>query len=161
MLRDDKKRDMIFTGKKFSALLVFLMLPWYHCSSGESTPEKTLSAVQEKAQSGKLAGIGEHLTGDTVAAINRLKDYPAVNWQNDFASRFPEGSEWEVVHREVKGDDALITIKCVDHPVENVVGFQTDYRMRREGGVWKIDMHEQLERAADRLKEFRDFGTKR
>jgi len=153
---------MISTGKKFSALLIVLLLPcWYCCSSGESTPERTLSAVQEKAQSGKLAEIGEHLTGDTVAAINRLKDYPAASWQNDFASRFPEGAEWKAIRREVKGDTALITMKCVDHPVENVIGFQTDYRLRREGGVWKIDMHEQLERAADRLKEFRDFGTKR
>jgi len=149
-------------GKKLCALLIVLMIPHcYHCSSGESTPEKTISGVQEKAQSGKLGEIGEHLTGDTVAAINRLKDYPVVNWQNDFASRFPEGAEWEILSREVKGDTARITLKCVDHPVENVIGFQMDYRLRREGGVWKIDMHEELERAADRLKEFQDFGSKR
>lgn len=141
-------------------LQLFLML--FLTCSHESSPEITLNAVQDRAKQGHYGAIREYLTRDTLSAIDTLEEYSQVgSWKKDFAIKFPAGSEWDIVHQEVRGDNARVTIKCLEHPVENVRGFEMVYLLRREKGIWKIDMHEKLERAVERMKAFRDFSTKR
>jgi hypothetical protein len=150
-----------FINKFYYILFLMLFLILCLSCSGESSPEITLTAVQDRAKQGQYGAIRKYLTRNTLGAIDTLKEYPQVSsWKKDFAIKFPEGSEWNIVHQEVKGDSARVTMKCLDHPVENVRGFEMVYLLRREKGIWKIDMHEELKRAIERIKEFRDFSTK-
>jgi hypothetical protein len=141
-------------------LYIFLSSSFSCSCSRKSSPEITLTAIQERAKHGKYREIRGYLTRNTLRAIDRLKEFSRSSWENDFARRFPESSEWNIVQQEIRGDSARITMKCIDHPVENIRGFEIVYVLRLEGGIWKIDMHEELERAIERMKEFRDYNTK-
>lgn len=150
-----------FINKCWCILFLQLLLMFPGCSR-ESSPEITLNAVQEMAQKGQYGAIREYLTRDTLSAIDTFEKYPqAGRWEKDFAIKFPAESEWGIVDQEVRGDSARVTMKCLEHPVENVRGFEMVFLLRREKGIWKIDMHEKLERAVERLKAFRDYSTKR
>ncbi len=158
--------DNYTMGKYFNifcylvCLYVFLILSFYCSCSKTSSPETTLAAIQERARHGKYGEIRAYLTGNTLKAIDRLKEFSRSSWEKEFARRFPEGSEWNIVQQEIRGDRARVTMKCLDHPVENIRGFEMVYVLRLEGGIWKIDMHEELERAIERMKEFRNYNTK-
>jgi hypothetical protein len=141
-------------------LYIFLISSFSFSCARKSSPEITLTTIQDSAKHGKYGEIRRYLTGNTLRAIDRLKEFSRSSWEKDFARRFPEGSEWNMVQQEIRGDSARITMKCIDHPVENIRGFEMVYVLRLEGGIWKIDMQEELERTIERMKRFRDYNTK-
>ena len=60
---------------------------------------------------------------------------------------FSGKTRWEEVSKRVEGDHGVIRIRYTEHPVENMVGFEMDLKVRKEGGAWKIDMEEEIRQA--------------
>jgi hypothetical protein len=82
--------------------------------------------------SGTIDAIERAVSEGVVSKEGRLRVLPLFNAK----------TSWEELSRTVRGDRGTIRIRYTDHPVENMIGVQMDFRMVREKGAWKIDLED-------------------
>jgi hypothetical protein len=81
---------------------------------------------------GTIDAIENAVSEGAVTKGGRLRVLPVFNAK----------TSWEEVSRKVEGDRGTIRIRYTEHPVENMIGVQMDFRMVREKGSWKIDLED-------------------
>ena len=142
---------------KRSLFIFFIIaLPFGLFCSKKNTPERVVETVQSLVQQAKYEELRKCFTGDTNRAISRMESaFPDLNWKADFAGKFPEGSEWTIEKKQIENSRAEFLLKCVEHPVENVKGFKTVFKLSLEGGIWKIDMKSEMDQALKRAEDYR------
>lgn len=60
---------------------------------------------------------------------------------------FNEKTRWEEVSRKADDSRGEIRLRYTEHPVENMIGQEFDFRLKREGGSWKIDLEDEIRQA--------------
>ena len=98
---------------------------------------KTFDEARSCYTAGTIDAIDRAVSEGAVAKEGRLRVLPV----------FSAKTEWEEVSRKVEGDRGTIRIRYTDHPVENMIGVEAEYRMTRDGGLWKIDLEEEMRAA--------------
>ena len=99
--------------------------------------------------------IKRYYTSDTVDAI---EDAERDGLMSDKEKRhilplFDSRTEWEESGKKVRGDRGVIRVRYTEHPVENMIGFEMEFNLVREGGSWRIDLEDEVKHA---LKARRD-----
>lgn len=113
------------------------------CGSGKA-PADVLSKIQKAQLSGDLTETKNFYTEGTIRLMEEMKKIvPAAKGDTKFVS----GAKWKVVDEKINGDSAELRIKYVEHPVENMKGLEIPFRLKKEGGEWKIDMENELKQA--------------
>ncbi len=62
---------------------------------------------------------------------------------------FDERTKWEEVSKRVEGPRGVIRIRYSAHPVENMVGFEMEFQVRKIGDSWKIDLENEVRGAIE------------
>ncbi len=65
---------------------------------------------------------------------------------------FNEKTKWEELSKSVDGSRGVIRIRYTAHPVENMIGYEMDFQVRKTGGTWKIDLEDEVRKALDGRK---------
>ena len=62
---------------------------------------------------------------------------------------FDERTRWEEVSKRVEGPVGTVRIRYTAHPVENMVGFEMEFRVKKIGDSWKIDLEDEVRKAGE------------
>jgi hypothetical protein len=128
---------------KRSTLYFIIIIFFVSCSKDA---EDILVQVKKCYNNGDYDKVMECYTDGTIRAIDELEkitDHPELKRLN-IGKKFMEGTSWEVVKDDVRGDTALLTIKYTEHPVENMRGLNITFRLKQEGRKWKIDEEKEV-----------------
>lgn len=63
---------------------------------------------------------------------------------------FTPSTKLKILNRKISGDRAIIRVRYMEHPVENVIGSEIDYTFVNENGKWKIDFKSDIDKIIDR-----------
>jgi hypothetical protein len=113
------------------------------CSRGGGAA--SFDGVFEKLRKAKTFDEAKpYYTAGTVDAVERAVSEGAISKEGRLRvlPLFNAKTSWEELSRTVSGDRGTIRIRYTDHPVENMIGVQMDFKMVREKGSWKIDLED-------------------
>ncbi|MBP7738088.1 MAG: hypothetical protein KA369_19080 [Spirochaetes bacterium] len=86
---------------------------------------------------GTVDAIDEAVKGGVISEKERLRILPLFN----------EKTAWDELSRKNDGSRGSIRIRYTGHPVENMIGFEMDFNLLKEGGSWKIDLEDEIRQA--------------
>ncbi len=58
---------------------------------------------------------------------------------------FSPGIKLKIVKSSIEGSEAVVGVRYLDHPVENVIGSEIDYRFIYQEGRWKLDFKKEID----------------
>ncbi|HSV96312.1 MAG TPA: DUF4878 domain-containing protein [Spirochaetota bacterium] len=121
---------------------------------GGGRPSDVLKAMQKVYSSDKFDDANKYYTKGTVELLNELnKLNPKSTKEESLADKkFVSGAKWKVIEEKTDGESARVKVRYVEHPVENMKGYEHTYKMKKEDGVWKIDMEDDLKGALSLMK---------
>ena len=150
---------------RFSCIVVFTFLLWSTLSGCkgsivQNTPVKvirnlyTVKSYEELGAfytKGSLALIDKAVKNGLVPEKNRLFFFPVLGKDVDLEEMgikyFPD---------ELKPQKAVVTMRYIKHPVENMIGGRAIFNLVIEEGKWKIDREVEI---ADIIKMLKDDGV--
>ncbi len=86
---------------------------------------------------GTIDAIEEAVRDGVIADKERLRILPLFN----------EKTAWDELSRTNDGSRGSIRIRYTGHPVENMIGFEMNFMLRKEGDSWKIDLEDEIRHA--------------
>ncbi|OHD66369.1 MAG: hypothetical protein A2176_07770 [Spirochaetes bacterium RBG_13_51_14] len=95
------------------------------------------SEVKRYYTGGTIDALDAAVGKGVISEVERLRILPLFN----------DKTTWEEVSKKVDGTRGVIRIRYTEHPVENMIGFDMDFRVVKEGGSWKIDLEDEIRRA--------------
>ncbi len=57
---------------------------------------------------------------------------------------FSPGTNLKIIKSSITGSDAVVRVRYLDHPVENVIGSEVDYRFIYQERRWKLDFQKEI-----------------
>lgn len=118
-----------------------------------------LSACSREKESTSFGGVFEKLrkvrdfneareyyTGGTIDAVNEAVSDGVIGKQDHLRllPLFNEKTRWDELSRTTDGSRGTIRIRYTAHPVENMIGFEMNIKLRKEGGSWKVDLEDDI-----------------
>lgn len=139
----DRRRSALF------ALAAALVLGLFSCSRREGAA--SFDGVFEKL--GRARDFNEAKRYYTEGTVKALEDAGGGSGRGTLRllPLFDERTKWEEVSKSVEGSRGAVRIRYTAHPVENMVGFEMEFRVRKIGDSWKIDLEEEV-RGADEAR---------
>ena len=124
-------------------------------------PSDVLLDIRKQQSSGNYDNLNVYYTRGTIKAI---EDMDKLSKQNKTGKakedkRFMEGTDWNVVAEKVNGNDADVTIKYTDHPIENMRGLELMFKLQKEDGKWKLDMEKDIRKGLEMIRKYEQAGT--
>jgi D-alanyl-D-alanine dipeptidase len=118
---------------------------WLGCK--ESTVNSNFeSIVRELCSADKGKKIEDLYTPGTLKSMKRavkagIVKEPGVILENYFT---PD-TRLKVIHSRIDGLDAVVRVRYLEHPVENVIGSEVDYRFLYQERKWKLDFKKEID----------------
>ena len=137
-----------------NGLYILLTLAFLSCSK---TPTDALNNLKSNYYRGNIENTKSYFTKGTIEAMKEMEKLLLGIMDKEMTSdnRFIEGAEWEIISEEIVGDRASVRVKYIEHPVENMKGFQHIFLMKIEDNVWKLDMEEELKTSCSMIKQMK------
>jgi len=126
-------------------------------SCAKSTESKNFTDVFNKlSNAGSYNDIKKCYSVDTVKLIDSAEADGLISNDEKFfiLPVFSPDIKWKEISKIQNEDKLEIRIRYIEHPVENMIGFEMDFKLVKENGRWKIDMAEDIKKAF----EFRKKG---
>ncbi len=126
-----------------SKLVIFtVFLTFMSCGS---KPSGVLEKLQG-ADFGDMEQMSRYYTRGTIAAVKELNAAAPRSEKGEASAdkKFAKNARWKIIDEKVEGDRASIRIKYTRHPVENMVGLEIPINMKKEDGLWKVDMEKEM-----------------
>lgn len=144
--------------KKFYTLsLCLLVLAAISCS-GSKGPSATLISMKDCQVSGGTDCAKKYFTNGTMAVLDEINKLRPETQKNPDNAGYAEKSKWDVIDEKIDGDTATVKIKFTEHPIENMKGFELEYRMKKEEGEWRIDQEKEMRTALEMMKLSKKSG---
>ncbi len=88
-------------------------------------------------------------TGGTIDAVDQAVSDGVIGEKERIRilPLFNEKTTWDELSRKNEGSRGSIRIRYTGHPVENMIGCEMDFKLRKEGGSWKIDLEDEIRKA--------------
>jgi hypothetical protein len=134
--------------KKFLPV-VALSLFVFSCSKDQPLPKNAfLDNAYGLASSKDGDNLSRFYTKETIAAA---KSYADKNKGTGMLygldkKLFVKGSRFDIVNETNDDSRASVRIKISSHPSVNMIGFETNIKLKNESGAWKIDRAEEIKR---------------
>jgi hypothetical protein len=110
----------------------------------------SFGGVFEKLKHARDFSEAKHYyTGGTIDAVDRAVGDGVIGEKERLRilPLFNEKTTWDELSRKNDGSHGSIRIRYTGHPVENMIGFEMDFKLRKEGGSWKIDLEDEIRQA--------------
>jgi len=94
-------------------------------------------------------------TDETIDEFRKFINLSGVEPENSYSilSFVPDKSEVEVTGETCDGNICTLTIRFLQHPVENMKGFSFDIIVRQEGDNWKIDRSKDFQKMSMEMEK--------
>lgn len=141
---------------KISLMHFIIILLFISCSN---SPEDALEKVKKYYNKDDYEKVMGCYTAGTVSAmeeLEKLTGQPKLKKMN-IGKKFMDGASWEITKNDIGGDIASLTIKYIEHPVENMRGLDVEFRLKKENGEWKIDEEKGIR---ENIENIRKTGAK-
>ena len=121
----------------------------FSCSKDQPLPK---NAFLDNAYGLASAKDGDDLSRFyTKETISAAKSYADKNKGTGILSGldkklFVKGSRLDIVNETNDGSRASVRIRISAHPSPNMIGFETNIKLKNENGLWKIDRAEEINR---------------
>jgi hypothetical protein len=145
--------------KKKYNVMVFLACLLTAGGCSRDTGSTSFDGILDKLRhAGSFSEAKRYYTGGTIDAIDASVRDGVITEKEKLRilPLFSGKTRWEEVSKKVEGDRGVIRIRYTEHPVENMVGYEMDLKVRKEGGAWKIDLEQEIRQA---LKGRADGGA--
>ncbi len=96
-------------------------------------------------------------TRGTIEVMDELRKLMPESSRTKAENIFAGRARWVVVDETVTGDTAVVKIRFREHPSETMKGAEMDFRLKKEDGMWKIDMEQERRQALDAMKSLSQF----
>lgn len=137
-------------------IAVFISIMIFGCK-GSDRPRDVFDRLKNITGT-SLEDAAVAYTKGTMDAIRELhKLMPPDQQKRGLDNKFAD-AKWEVVEEKIQGDDATVKIRFIHHRDEQLKGVEMPFRMKREGGMWKIDMEQELRQAIQLYKAMQGPG---
>ena len=135
----------------YAVICLLLSIFIISCSKG---PGDVLIEMKKNQNEGKYNDISNYYTKGTIKALKELDKLSSGGSDkgNYINKKFAKGTDWKIIDEKVEGNNAEVTIKYTEHPIENMIGLELTFRFSKEDGDWKIDMQKELEMSLEMLK---------
>ena len=123
--------------------------------SCSKSPEDVLLEVKKYYNNSDYDKVMGCYTTGTISAmeeLEKLTQQPKFKKLN-IAKKFMDGVSWEITNENIKVDSAILIIKYIDHPVENLRGLNVAFRLKKEKGEWKIDEEKEIRENIDIIRK--------
>ncbi|MFC1670321.1 hypothetical protein ACFL20_07995 [Spirochaetota bacterium] len=130
-----------------------LLLIIFSCT--KKGPADDISRVFHGLSNSNSSGeILKHYSSGTVSAIGKAVNLRIItgNRKLSILPQFNNNTRWRILEKAIDGDRAELWLKYIEHPVENMIGFEMKFKMVREDGMWKIDMEDEIQRSIGKYK---------
>lgn len=110
----------------------------------------SFDGVFEKLSTAKGFGnVKQYYTDNTVAAIEDAADEGVISDKEKLSilPLFNDKTKWEEISKKSDGSHGVIRIQYTKHPVENMIGFEMEFRVVKERGSWKLDLEDEIRKA--------------
>ncbi len=133
---------------------IFLMLLPAGCGKKQipaGSPAELIDLLQR--HSGKEE-IVQLYTKNTIDQYKRFVKLSGIEKSAAYSvlSFIPERGVVEIAGEKYSGGSCLVTVRFIDHPVENMKGFTIDLKMDKENDLWRIDRAEDFSKMADSVE---------
>jgi hypothetical protein len=125
-----------------------LFLPAAGCSRGRGS--SSFDGIFEKLRKARTFDEARGLyTPGTIDALESAVREGVVTEKEKsrLLPLFNDKTAWEEVSKKSDGAAGTIRIRYTGHPVENMIGSEMEFRVRKEGGSWKIDLEDEIRQA--------------
>ena len=138
---------------KLNSIITCIILLLFSAGCGKKeipagSPAELINLLQ------KLSGkeeIVQLYTENTIDQFNRFVKASGIEKSSAYSilSFIPEKGVFEIADEKCNGDSCIVTVRFIDHPVENMKGFAIDLKMDKENDLWKIDRADDFSKMAD------------
>jgi hypothetical protein len=135
-------------------MYAFTLLAAIFLSACSQKPTDVLKEIQKHQAEGNYNNLNVYYTKGTVKAMVDLnKLYQKNNTgKTGEDKRFVEGARWDVVAEKVNGNDADLVIKYTEHPVQNMIGLELSFKLKKEDDKWKLDLEKDVLKSLEMIK---------
>jgi hypothetical protein len=127
-------------------VIIFLLaVVWLGCKNrtGNGNFE---SILRELCSAGQETKIRDLYTSGTLSSMKRavkagIVKKPEIIFQNYFT---PD-TRLQIIKSSIDGSDAVVRVRYLEHPVENVIGSEADYRFLYQERRWKLDFKKEID----------------
>jgi len=144
-------------------IIIFSMFIVFSFTACSESPGDVLTDIKKENDNGNYDNLNKYYTRDTVELLDELDKLSGKNRirKPKEDKKFARGTEWDIIKERTDGDRADVTIKYTSHPVENMKGLELGFKFRKEGGLWKLDMADELRMTLGILKKNKTMGIPR
>ncbi len=137
-------------------LAVFISIIVFGCK-GSDRPRDVFDRLKNITGT-SLEDAAIAYTKGTMEALRELhKLMPPDQQKRGLDNKFAD-AKWEVVDEKIQNDDATVKIRFSHHSDPQLKGVEMPFRMKREDGLWKIDMEQELRQAIQLYKAMQGPG---
>jgi hypothetical protein len=136
--------------KKKHHLIIFLICLFAVGGCSRETGSASFDGVLDKLRrAGNYSEAKRYYTSGTIDAIDASVRDGVISEKEKLRilPLFSDKTRWEEVSKKVEGSRGSIRIRYTEYPVENMIGFELDLKVRKEGGRWKIDLEQEIRQA--------------
>lgn len=131
-----------------------LVLLFAGCGKKEITagsPAELINLLQ--SFSGKEE-IVQLYTENTIDQFNRFVKVSGIEKSAAYSilSFISGKGVFEIAGEKYNGESCIVTVRFIDHPVENMKGFTIDLKMNKENNLWRIDRADDFSKMAESVE---------
>jgi hypothetical protein len=137
-------------GMKKLILTICVCLPAFLLSCSEKQGPTGFDRIFERLSRAKgFDAIRQCYTSGTVSAVEDAVSAGVISEKEKLLvfPRFNEKTKWEEIMTRTDGSRGVMRIRYLDHPYQNMVGYTMDFRLKKEGNSWKIDLEDEVRTA--------------
>jgi len=142
---------------KLSSITTFIILVLLSAGCGKKeipagSPAELIDLLR------KLSGkeeIVQLYTRNTIDQFNRFVKLSGIEKSSAYSilSFIPENGVIEIADEKYNGESCIVTVRFIDHPVENMKGFTIDLKMDKENDLWRIDRADDLRNLVESVEK--------
>jgi len=133
---------------------IFLILLFAGCGKKQipaGSPAELIDLLQR--HSGKEEII-QLYTENTIDQYKRFVKLSGIEKNQAYLilSFIPERGIVEIAGEKYSGESCVVTVRFIDHPVENMKGFIIDLQMVKENDLWRIDRADDFSKMSESVE---------
>ncbi len=138
--------------KKYSAALLAVLLGLTFSSCGKGGAPSDVFNRLKGLSPNNIEDAAAVYTAGTMEAIRELKKLLPPDQQKGTDNTFATAT-WEVIEEKISGDTATVKLKFTSHAKAEKVNAVAPFRLKKEGGAWKLDMEQEMRMALQAIKQ--------
>ncbi len=126
-------------------VIVLVAVSCFGCKKGSGNSDFK-GILRELCSESSGENSGDLYSSGTIRSLKRAVKAGIVGKPGALIRNyFSPGTNLKIIKSSIKGSDAVVRVRYLDHPVENVIGSEVDYRFIYQERRWKLDFKKEVD----------------